>query len=120
MRLRRYVGIVVLLTGLLAAASPAAADPDPDKAGGTAMLLCGEAGDHEVVIKNGGIHLLDSTSMFVPKEVQLLSRDGTTWNTVFLAPGADKNAIEEVMCEWVGPLSGRHFRAEGFFTPPQP
>lgn len=110
--MRRVLLFALCAALALAAVTPAAADPDPDKTpGGLTTLDCPGVGSFEVVILNGGIHLTESTAMFVPRKVWL---DG---QLVFHAPGSDKDAVNDITCTWVGPATGRVFTGAGILTP---
>lgn len=109
--MRRLLGIASLVLTIMVVAAPvASADPKPDLTPSREMVISCDDGNHAVFVLNGGIHLVEGNSMFVPKVVWV------NGNLVVRNPGVEKNALDEVMCAWTT-LSGRSVTALGHFTP---
>jgi hypothetical protein len=99
-----------VLTVVVMGAPVASADPSPDLTPSREMVISCDGGDHDVYVLNGGIHLVENNSMFLPKVVWV------NGNLVVKNNGVEKNALDEVTCEWTT-LSGRNITALGHFTP---
>jgi hypothetical protein len=109
--MRRLLGIASFVLTLMALTVPmASADPAPDLTPSREMVISCDDGDHLVYVLNGGIHLVESNSMFLPKVVWV------NGNLVVKNHGVEKNALDELTCEWTT-LSGRSVTALGHFTP---
>ncbi|HEV8572066.1 MAG TPA: hypothetical protein VGR49_03310 [Actinomycetota bacterium] len=109
--MRRFFGIASLAVAIVVMGAPVAwADPDPDLTPSREMVIHCDDGDHEVVVLNGGIHLVDGNGMFLPKVVWV------NGNLVVKNNGVEQNAIDDAECSWTT-LSGRSIVALGHFTP---
>jgi hypothetical protein len=109
--MRRLFAIASFVLALFVIGAPAAsADPDPDLTPSRDMVIHCDDGDHAVVVLNGGIHLVDGNSMFLPKVVF------SNGNLVVKNNGFEKNAVDDAECSWTT-LSGRNIVAFGHFTP---
>lgn len=109
--MRRLLAVASFVLAIVAVTAPvASADPAPDLTPSREMVIACDDGDHDVYVLNGGIHLVEGNSMFVPKVVWV------NGNLVVKNHGVEKNALDEVTCEWTT-LSGRNITALGHFTP---
>jgi hypothetical protein len=109
--MRRLLGIAsFVLTMVVMGAPVASADPKPDLTPSREMVISCEDGAHDVYVLNGGIHLVENNSMFLPKVVWV------NGNLVVKNHGVEKNALDDQMCSWTT-LSGRSVTALGHFTP---
>jgi hypothetical protein len=111
--MRRLFGIASFVLALVVLGAPvASADPHPDLTPSREMVISCDDGDHPVYVLNGGIHLVENNSMFLPKVVYV---NGTL---VVKNNGAEKNSVADATCSWTT-ASGRSITALGHFTPAQ-
>jgi hypothetical protein len=108
--MRRLFTTASLVLALFVIGAPAAsADPDPDLTPAVDKTITCDGVEVQTVILNGGIHLADSNSMFLPKVVSV------NGNQVVKNPGFEDKA-GTVTCTWLT-ASLRTVVAVGFFTP---
>jgi hypothetical protein len=109
--MRRLLGIASFVLALIVMSAPVAlADPDPDLTPSRETVISCNDGDHAVYVLNGGIHLVENNSMFLPKVVYV------NGNLVVKNNGFEQNSVDNAECSWTT-LSGRSVVAFGHFTP---
>jgi hypothetical protein len=108
--MRRLFTTASFVLALFVLGAPAAsADPDPDLTPAVDKTITCDGVEVQTVILNGGIHLADGNSMFLPKVVSV---NGVQ---VVKNPGFE-DKTDTVTCTWLT-ASLRTVVAVGFFTP---
>jgi hypothetical protein len=108
---------VVLSFALAAGAGPAAADPANENTLHI-TLDCGAAGKVDAVFElssSDSFHVVSMSSNFLWKSLAFVTPTGQSGQIDRGIQGGGHQDL--VTCTYVGPASGNHYTATGFFTP---